>query len=55
VEFDLAFGGLGLEIRGHGANLESHQSTSSFILGRKFVLRKYRRQAVPSERLSQKG
>jgi hypothetical protein len=28
MEFDLAFGGFGLEIRGHSANLESHISTS---------------------------
>jgi hypothetical protein len=28
VELDFAFGGLGLEIRGHGANLECHRSTS---------------------------
>jgi hypothetical protein len=28
MEFDLAFGGFGFEIRGHGAYLESHFSTS---------------------------
>jgi hypothetical protein len=28
MEFDFAFGGFGLEIRGHSANWESHVTTS---------------------------
>jgi hypothetical protein len=28
MEFDLAIGGFGLEIRGHSANLECHIATS---------------------------
>ena len=33
VELDLAFGGLGLEIRGHGANLQCHSRPLTFKLG----------------------
>jgi hypothetical protein len=33
VEFDLAVGGFGLEIRGHSANLKSHFDLLSFKSG----------------------
>ena len=37
VELDLALGGFGLEIRGHGANLKSHVDLMSFKLQDEFV------------------
>jgi hypothetical protein len=42
MELDFAFGGFGLEIRGHSAYLESHFTTSCPSSCRGILRRKYR-------------
>jgi hypothetical protein len=42
VEFDFSFGGLGFEIGGDCANLECHDTTSSYSSYRRIRLREYR-------------
>src|SRR5579872_4592522 len=49
VEFDLAFGGLGLEIRGHRANLQSHSRPLALVWG-EFRRFEYREGTRLSER-----
>ena len=55
VEFDLAFGGFGLEIRGHSAYLESHVSTSCRSSYRGILRPKYRGRKRLSEWPWKKG
>src|SRR3954465_5096484 len=55
MEFDLALGGLGFEVRGERANLESHGSTSCHSSYRRISVDAYKRYRGGSEPPAIKG